>query len=396
MKPNRKLVLVILSLFLLFAIFLSILLLNKGTEDTSHLNEDIKNNDSPTVPINNGDEDEVSNPEEQVVHPEDNHEHNELPPTVFKEGKTTGSYNLTNPLSIQGSNFPDFNRTIVSSQDGYVYVFNEKERSITYYNPIELLTYTVADNVNQAKYIQDNKMILFEQKNSKGYTLYLYDYQLNKNGFEEIATLESPAIDFGLTGEFVYYSVSEQPNKYMYQPIPTSSTDNQLIGFNQVDASNLVPDYSDGFFSYNQPNATFYKYKPGHKPEEYVSFPDLFKEKHLFMLSVNPFASDRFIYLSLFSDSEGMGIGTYTLINGTLSPDLIDVLDVKWIDRESIIYTKASLTEDLYLYNFRTKEKHLIANQVDTFAFDDKSHSIYYLEYGNSELNKIQINKKAN
>ncbi|MCU7666996.1 hypothetical protein [Bacillus thuringiensis] len=395
---KRKTVLGILTGFLLFAIILIIILFSKSNEATPNTVDDAqktKKNPQSSVIYGEVTKEDLALQDKQYEENKEVHEPEDTSKTIFETKKDTsklGSYNLSQPIIVENSNFPGMSRKIIGNYNGYIFMYRNANE-ILYYDPSKKETFSLTDGVTKAFPSFNTPYILFEKESDKGYTLYSYDFIKNTDGFEEIVKTANSAIDFGRQGEFNYFAIQEQPNTYFYQPIPKSSFEAEEIGFRDF-VSNSVQPYKDYVISYSKSDNSLYKLQFGKSPQKLFGLPNYSDLKYLVHFKVNPFRTDKLIYIASFSNIDGDLTGKKVIINGTTCPDLQNITNVEWIDGESILYTIDSEAGELQLYNFRTAENYVLAKGVSTFTYNYKDKSIYYNETSDNVIKKITINQK--
>lgn len=394
---KRKTVLGILTVFLLIAIILIIIIFNKSKDvapTTADNTQKTHKSSQSSVIYGEVTKEDLAIQDKQYDETKEVHETEETLKTIFESKKDTsklGSYNLSQPIIVENSNFPGMSRKIIGNYNGYIFMYRNANE-ILYYDPSKKETFSLTDGVTKAFPSSNTPYILFEKKNDKGYTLYSYDFIKNTDGFEEIVKIASSAIDFGRQGEFNYFAIQEQPNKYFYQPIPKSSIEAEEIGFRDF-SSDLAQPYKDYVISYSKSDNSLYKLQFGKSPKKLFGLPNYSDLKYLVHLKVNPFRTDKLIYIASFSNIDGDLTGKKVTINGTTCPDLQNITNAEWIDGESIIYTIDSEAGELQLYNFRTAENYVLANGVSTFTYNHKDKSVYYNETSDNVIKKITINQ---
>lgn len=400
---NRKLIIGILSVFLLVALIVIFSLFNHSSPNTNSSNETTTSSSSnqtinPETDVIYGDvtEEELLKKEQTIDQSKGEEEHTHYhTQTIFDTTKDTSSlntYSISKPITLENSKVPGMSREIFASYKGFIFTY-ASGNEIFYYDPVKRETRSLTKDVTKVFPSFNKPYILFEKKTDKGYTLYRYNFVKNVNGFEDIVVLNNSAIDFGQHNEFNYFSIAEQPNTYFYQSIRGSSYEAEEIGFRSV-ASKKIEPYKDYLVSYSKADNALNKIVYGKEPEKLLELPKHDDLKYLIDLKVNPFRTDKLVYLASYSSIEDDLLGQKVILNGTTVPELINVIDMQWIDKESILYTADTDSGELYLFNLRTKEKIVLAINVATFKYNEDLKTINYIEVGDDSLKQISINSK--
>ena len=407
-NKNRKIILGIILVLILITVIMAISLLSKSKSSLQSNSTDTtlsktNSNDNAPKTINKetdiiyGDisDKEVATKEKQMDETKADYTLETTTETVFnttKDTSTLDSYSLSNPVILENSVFPGMSREIFNSYKGYLFAYTNNNE-ILYYDPVKKETRSLTKDVTKVFPSFNEPYILFEKKTEKGYTLYRYNFIKNVDGFEDIIVLNSSAVDFGQHKEFNYFSILEQPSTYYYQSIRGSSYAAEEVGFKDVKVDKVQP-YLDDLIGYSKADNALYKIIYGNEPKKLFELPKYDDYKYIVDFKVNPFRSDRLVYLASFTDIEGDITGKKVILNGMTVPDLIDVLSMEWVDSESILYTADTSNGELYLYNLKTNNQIILATNVATFSYNPDTKSIDYIQAGDNSAKEITFSSK--
>ena len=322
---------------------------------------------------------------------EETHGHNIEEQTIFTQTDSIAkdtSYLLKQPIPIKDALIPKYNSTLLTSADGKVYWYSE-QKEIMYYDTSTGDILRLIEDVTNASVSDDGSVILFEKMDGENYQTFHYDLNETQFGFETIVKTEKPVKAFGESNNVIYINTEESKSETYLFPspsIPKGEIGENFDSINNFDA--LSMNAHKGLLGYKESNNTLYKLDMGIGAKEVYSLPDI-QQKEVVDLSGNPFVEGK--YVITFTQTEDFPVGEALIYNNNLMEDIQDVKDLKWIDSNSIVYTASTFSDEMYLYNFDTDEKVLLANNVYSFTFDYESETLYFFTQQNPYLNKIQI-----